>query len=499
MTNTVSKKRQPLCIGTTTLGELSTRVPVPSYDREQLKTGIVHMSVGGFHRSHEALYLNDYLTLNPSDWMITGVGLLPTDEKNIAALSAQDSLYTVLERSADRDIAQIIGSIKNVLHAPQDPDSVFKALAEPNVKILSLTVTEKGYCYNKAQELDFDHPSIKEDLANSSKPQTAIGYAVRALNMRRQSGMDAFTVMSCDNLPGNGHITRRVLVSFAEAIDKDLAKWISDNVSFPNAMVDRITPVTTDSIRHLLNENFGIEDLWPVVCEDFKQWVLEDNFCAGRPDLERVGVQFVKDVEPYEKMKVRLLNGSHSALAYVSYLSGFRDVDAAMADPVIAQFVRSYMESDITPTVPAVPGIDLVSYQRTLISRFSNPAIRDQILRLAEDGSQKIKNAIVPCLEHQLKTNGSIKFAALALAGWFRFLSGTDEKGELIPLKDPMAETLKTRARLEPRNPMHLLAIQEIFGPHLSSDERLRKEIMRSLESIHSKGMYQTLQEAVQS
>ncbi|MDB5491535.1 MAG: Mannitol dehydrogenase domain protein [Micavibrio sp.] len=467
---------------------------VPNYDRASLKSGIVHMSVGGFHRSHQAVYIDDLLNLAPSDWMISGVGLLDNDLDNVRAMQAQDCLYTVLERAESEDQAHIVGAMKDILHAPSDPAAVFEKLASPDTKILSLTITEKGYCYNKNRDLDETHPMVQHDLANPDRPKSALGYTVEALRRRMAANASAFTVMSCDNLPGNGHVARRIITQFAALRDPALAQWINDNVRFPSAMVDRITPVTTDATRSTLLEKFGVNDGWPVVCEDFRQWVLEDDFGLGRPDFEKVGVQIVKDVEPYEKMKVRLLNGSHSALSYISYLMGYRDVDLAMADPLIRKFVRAYMDHDITPSVPDVPGIDLTDYKDTLIRRFSNPAIRDQILRLAEDGSQKIQNAIVPCLEHQLKTGGSIKFAALALAAWFRFLSGTDEELKEIPLKDPLADVLNARAKIEPRSPDAILGLQDIFGATLSASPELRQEIAAALDSLYSKGARATLE-----
>lgn len=491
--NAKSSAASVLKVNTANLDPLSARVIVPTYDRATLKSGIVHMSVGGFHRSHQAVYIDNLLNISPSDWMISGIGLLDSDAGNVAAMQGQDCLYTVLARSQEDDMAHIVGSMKDILHAPSDPAAVFKKLAAPDTKILSLTITEKGYCYDKNRNLDESHPAVQHDLKNPDAPKTALGYAVGALRYRMQNNLPAFTIMSCDNLPGNGHITKHILTSFARLSDPALAKWIEDNVDFPNAMVDRITPVTTDAVRQVLLEKFGIDDAWPVVCEDYIQWVLEDDFRYGRPAFEDVGVQIVKDVEPYEKMKVRLLNGSHSALSYISYLAGYRDVDLAMADPLISRFVRSYMDHDITPSVPNVPGMDLNDYKDTLIRRFANPAVRDQILRLAEDGSQKIKNAIVPCLEHQLATGGSIKFACLALAGWFRFLNGTDENLEMIPVKDPLAEALMARAKAEPRNPDQLLGMQDIFGPVVSTAPEVRKEIAEALESLYTIGAKATL------
>lgn len=483
-----------VALNSANLAKLPSGISVPSFDRKKLKCGIVHMSVGGFHRSHQALYIHDLLSKQPGDWMICGVGLMKNDLDNVNALKDQDVLYSVLERSAGQDVLKICGGIGEILHAPSDPSAVLKRLMDDAVKILSLTITEKGYCYNQKGDLDLNNPGIQNDLKNLDAPVTGIGYVVSALSMRRKAGMKPFTVMSCDNLPGNGHLTQKLVLQFAEQVDADLAKWIKAEVSFPNAMVDRITPVTTPEIVSIVENKFDVKDAWPVVCEDFRQWVLEDKFCNGRPALESVGVQLVPDVEPYEKMKVRLLNGSHSALSYISYLMGYRRVDLAMADPLIAKFVRTYMDKDVTPCVPNVPGIDLTAYKDKLIERFANPAIGDQVQRLAEDGSQKIPNAILPCIRYALENKASIKFAALALAAWFRYLEGTDEEKQPIEIKDPAKEKMQARVKASPRDPSGVLAIEEIFSD-VGTKQELIRAVTDALESLYTKGARKTLQE----
>lgn len=494
MSDSAQKKtaEKAVSLNTAALSALPSSIERPHYDRAKLKCGIVHMSVGGFHRSHQALYIHDLMQKSPSDWMISGIGLLPNDAANVAAMVEQDSLYGILERNAKQDVLKICGGIKEILHAPSDPSAVFARLMDDNVKILSLTITEKGYCYNQQGDLDLTNANVQNDINTSENPKTAYGYIVGALAQRRQKGMKPFTVLSCDNLPGNGHLTQKLVLQFAAQIDQGLHDWIKQNVSFPNCMVDRITPVTTQAIIDIVANDFGVNDKWPVICEDFRQWVLEDKFCNGRPALEEVGVQLVKDVEPYEKMKVRLLNGSHSALSYLSYLMGYRRVDLAMADPLIAKFVRAYMDKDITPSVPDVPGIDLDAYKDKLIERFANPAIGDQVQRLAEDGSQKIPNAILPCIQHALDNGGSIKFAALALAGWFRYLSGTDEKVERIEIKDPAREKMQDRIKVDPRDPAYVLGIEEIFGK-LGRNPKLIEEVRAALQSLYEKGAKQTI------
>ena len=479
------------------LDQISQMAHTPSYDRSQVKCGIMHMSIGGFHRSHQAVYVDDLLSQGHTDWAICAVGLMPQDKENIEKLKQQDTLYTVLERSADADTARVIGSITEIMHAPSSPQAVLERLRNEDIKILSLTVTEKGYCYDSDKNLDQENSFIKQDLENLAAPKTALGYIVSALKSRKDTGMAPFTVMSCDNLPGNGHLTQKLVIQFAKLIDQDLAEWIEKKVTFPNSMVDRITPVTTNDIVETLQAKFQIQDAWPVVCEDYIQWILEDSFCAGRPPFEEVGVQIVADVDPYEKMKVRLLNGSHSALSYLSYLMGYREVDKAMADPLIKNFVRSYMDQDITPTLPEVPGIDLDAYKDKLIERFSNPAISDQVQRLAEDGSQKIPNAILPCIAYQLEKNGSSKFAILALAGWFRYLTAVDEELKPIEIKDPMADKLISSAKLSTESPIRLLGIEEIFGTNLPLNDNFVQSLADMQKKLRQQGVKETLEQAL--
>ncbi len=479
------------------LAQISQTAQIPEYDRSKIKCGIMHMSIGGFHRSHQAVYVDNLLSQGSKDWGICAIGLMPQDQENIQKLQAQGNLYTVLERNSESDVARVVGSIIETIHAPSSPQKVLERLADEDIRILSLTVTEKGYCYDNKSNLDFENALIKQDLSDLTSPKTALGYIVSGLKERKDNNKVPFTVMSCDNLPGNGHLTRKLVLQFADKIDSELSTWVKENVSFPNSMVDRITPVTTDDIIQTIRTKFQIEDAWPVVCEDYIQWVLEDNFCNGRPEWEKAGVQLVEDVDPYEKMKVRLLNGSHSALAYISYLKGYRKVDEAMADPLIRNFVRSYMDQDITPTVPNVPGINLEDYKDKLIERFSNPAISDQVQRLAEDGSQKIPNAILPCILHQLNNNGSTKFSILALACWFRYLTAVDEELKPIEINDPLSARLTASAKLDKEAPIHLLGIEEIFGNKLPQNDNFVKSLSACMHEVRRQGVEKCLQEAL--
>lgn len=472
---------------------ISQTASVPQYDRSKVTCGIMHMSIGGFHRSHQAVYVDDVLAQGDMQWGICAIGLMPQDKENIDKLKAQDTLYTILQRNADTDVARVVGSIIEVMHAPSSPESVLERLSHEEIKILSLTVTEKGYCSDSNQNLDQANDLIQHDISNLAAPKTALGYVVAGLKNRKDNSQKPFTVMSCDNLPGNGHLTQKLVLQFAELIDADLAVWIKENVTFPSSMVDRITPITTNDVIETIAGKFQIDDAWPVVCEDFMQWVLEDRFCNGRPALDKVGVQIVGDVDPYEKMKVRLLNGSHSALSYVSYLMGYREVDKAMADPLIKDFVRAYMDQDVTPTLPDVPGIDLDAYKDKLIERFSNPAISDQVQRLAEDGSQKIPNSILPCITHQLEQGGSTQFAILALAGWFRYLTAVDEDLQPIEINDPLADKLISCAKLDPKDPTNLLGIESIFGTHLPLNGNFVRDLSSCMDDIRLNGVENVL------
>ena len=460
----------------------------PRYDRAQRGCAVAHLGVGNFHRAHQALFLHEYLQQRPEDWMIHGVSLLPSDRDLVRAMHAQGNLYTLTERSGARDTIRVVGAIQAVTHAPADPLAVVRLLAARAIQIVSLTITEKGYYYNVARDLDLDHPVVRADLTPHAVPQSALGYLCAAARARMIHRGAPFTVVSCDNLPGNGDLTRRLLLQFADRKDAAVGAWIRANVAFPNSMVDRITPAVSAATRAFVRDAFGIDDQCPVISEAFRQWVIEDRFAGGRPPLETVGVQFVERTEPYEVLKVRLLNGTHSALAYPAYLMGWRTVDGALADPLLRRFVQRYMEEDITPTIPAVPGIDVPAYRAQLLERFANPAISDQVQRLAQDGSQKIRNAIVPPLVQQWAAGGSITWIAFALAAWYRYLRGVDEHGAPIAIDDPLRETLCERARLGPGDPTGLLSLQEVFGPDLAGPSRVSQAVKAQLDAIDQLG-----------
>lgn len=471
------------------LKSLPAGVKVPSYDRAALPHSIVHMSLGGFHRAHQAVYLDDLMHLDGPRWGICGVGLLPQDARMRDVMRSQDCLYTVVERSAAGDRARVIGSIVDCLLAPADPKAVVEKMASPECRIVSLTITEGGYYVNQGTgEFNDAHPDIRHDLAHPHEPSCSFGFLAEALDRRRQRGLPPFTVMSCDNLQGNGDVTRRMFLAFASLRDKALGAWLGERGSFPNAMVDRITPATTDEHRALVREKFGIADGWPVVTEPFKQWVIEDRFPLGRPQWERVGAQMTSDVHPYEMMKIRLLNASHQALCYIGMLLGYRYAHETMADADIRRLVEALMNVEVTPLLPDVPGIDLAEYKRTLVERFANPTLRDQLARIGTEGSARIPKFVLPSVLERLERGGPMRALCFTVAAWFRTLTGTDERGQALPINDPIAEELTRRARAGGEDPRPLLGLRELFGDVLPASPAFVGQVEEDLRALYREG-----------
>jgi mannitol 2-dehydrogenase len=479
-----------------TLDSLDGKLDVPQYDRAAVRTGIVHVGVGGFHRAHQAMYVDTLMNqASALEWGITGVGLLPGDRRMHEVLKAQDCLYTLVVKDPDGSMhPRVIGSIVDHLVAPDDPEAVLRVMSDPATRIVSLTITEGGYLVNQSTgEFDAADPSIQDDLAEGAVPTTAFGFLVEALRRRRDAGVEPFTVMSCDNIAGNGEVAHKMLGAFARLKDPELADWIEKSVAFPNSMVDRITPVTTDHDREQLAEQFGVEDGWPVVCEPFTQWALEDRFPAGRPPYDRAGVQLVPDVTPYEMMKLRLLNSSHQALCYLGYLAGYRYAHEVCADELFTGFLLGYMDEEATPTLAEVPGVDLDAYKRELIERFANPEIRDTLARLCAESSDRIPKWLVPVIRDQLARGGSVRRSALVVASWARYAEGVDESGEPIEIVDRRVEQVTRRAQQQRSDVLAFLRDPDLFGD-LVEDERFTKEYAEALESLHQRGARATLE-----
>jgi mannitol 2-dehydrogenase len=461
---------------------LSTLLPsvrVPSYDRSSLTPAVVHIGVGGFHRAHQALYFDDLADQGiSSDWGVVGVGLHSPRVGQVFA--DQDNLYSVLIRHADGDDARVVGVHTSYLFAPEDPARVLDVLTAPTTRLVTLTITGSAYGVR-----DLDDPDVIADLETPWAPGTAFGYLVEALDRRRRAGYRPFTVLSCDNVPNNGGVTRDAVRSTAVLRgDSALVRWIDEQVAFPGSMVDRITPETTPEIRDCLARRYGVIDQWPVVTEPYSQWIVEDRFCNDRPPLDAVGVHFVDDVVPFEIMKTRLLNGAHCALGYLGYLAGYRTTDAAMADPVLREFIKGYL-AEVSLQLPALPGVDLSAYCADLLERFANPSIGDQLSRLCRRGSTKVPAYVLPSLRYALQHQQPNSHVVLAVAAWFRYLRGIDCDGRPIDVQDAFAETLIERAVEGGTDPRPLLAEQEIFGD-LRQDGNLVAALHTALRALEA-------------
>lgn len=484
-------------LNNSTLDQLSPAVSVPVYARDNLRHGIVHIGVGGFHRSHEAVYTDRLLQADTSrDWAICGVGLREADRAMQQVLSEQDYLYTLIELGADgTNTLSIIGSITAFLFAPDDQEAVIEKLASPEVRIVSLTITEGGYNVDdNTGRFNADHPDIRHDVQSPRDPRTVFGYLTEALVRRRDRNLAPFTVMSCDNLPGNGQVARAALLAFANLRDAELAAWIESQVSFPSSMVDRITPGTTETHRQWLKTHYGLEDGWPVVCEPFTQWVLEDDFCNGRPEWERVGVQFTNDVAPYERMKICLLNASHSAMAYLGYLAGYRYTHQVMADDRFIHFIRSFMDKDVTPVLGGIYGIDVDAYKQTLIERFSNPQMADQLSRLCKDGSSKIPKFLLPTVKALVKEERSLSRMAMIIASWALYLRGKDERGQPHDIEDPLAAQLQSAVRNRPVLTPEFLGMTDIFGITLAHSDAFQQAFDAAFDKLETNGVFAALE-----
>ncbi len=476
----------------------SPTVPGPAYDRSRVTTGVVHFGVGGFHRAHQAMYHDRLMNAGKAlEWGICGVGVMAADARMKEVLDAQDGLYTLVVKHADGTYEpRVIGAITEYMFAPDDPEAVIEKLAGEATRIVSLTVTEGGYSIDQVTG-EFDPAGdVARDLERGATPRTTFGFVTEALRRRRERGLVPFTVMSCDNLQGNGHLSRQAFTAFARLRDLELGAWVEREVEFPNSMVDRITPVTTDEDRAEVRERFGIDDRWPVVCEPFTQWVLEDAFSLGRPPYEDAGVQVVEDVEPYELMKLRLLNASHQALCYFAYLAGYRLVHEAAQDPLFRAFLRGYMDREATPTLPPVPGVDVDDYKRTLIERFSNPEVRDTIARLCAESSDRIPKWLLPVVREQLDAGGPIERSAAVVASWARYAEGVDEHGEPIEVVDRLADSLMAIARRQREDPDAFIANRQLFGD-LADNPRFVEAYRYALRSLYERGARATLESIV--
>jgi len=479
------------------LNRLAAEVQLPAYRLSDTRQGIAHIGVGGFHRAHQAYYTDALMNSGEAlDWAICGVGLRAEDRRARDDLKEQDYLFTLFELGDSDDTeVRVIGAIRDMLLAEDGAQALTDKLADPQIRIVSLTITEGGYCIDDSNGEFMAHlPQIQHDLAHSEAPKTVFGFLCAALEKRRAAGIPAFTVMSCDNLPHNGAVTRKALLAFASLRNSDLCSWIDTNVSFPNAMVDRITPMTSTAHRLQLADKHGVDDAWPVVCEPFVQWVLEDKFVNGRPAWEKVGVQFTDDVSPYEEMKIKLLNGSHLALTYLGFLKGYRFVHETMNDPLFVRYMRAYMDLDVTPQLAPVPGIDLSDYKDTLVARFSNQAIADQLERVCSDGSSKFPKFTIPTINRLIADGRETRRAALVVAAWALYLKGVDENGDTYTIPDPRAAFCQALVVDDELITERLLGVEEIFGAAIPKSAEFVAAFEWCYNSLRDEGVTRTLE-----
>jgi fructuronate reductase len=475
-----------------TLDALPATVETPAYDRDAVSLGIVHLGIGAFHRAHMASYIDACLAHDPR-WGICGVSLRSSATRD--ALGPQDGLYTLGIQSSHGLAPRIIGAVKDLIVAPESPEILAERLSDPAIRIVSLTITEKGYCHDPATgRLNADHPDIVHDLATTGLPKTAIGWLAHGLLARKAAGIAPFTILSCDNLPSNGQTLRQVLADFIDRKAPAEAGWFAAEVACPATMVDRIVPATTDEDRAAIDRALGLQDAWPVMAEPFTQFVVEDHFTLGRPDWEAHGVTMAEDVEPFEKMKLRMLNGSHSTLAYLGYLAGDETVADTMADPAFKRLIGDLMAKEIKPTLSMPPDVDLVAYGDGLLERFSNTALKHRTWQIAMDGSQKLPQRLLGTIRDRLEAGQSFDRLALGVAAWMRYALGTDEQGNAIDVRDPMADTFATTPATNAIETVQaFLGLHSIFGADLPNQPAFVRTVTDKFAQLQQDGARATI------
>jgi mannitol-1-phosphate/altronate dehydrogenase len=485
----------PISLNRAALRTLPPSIEAPRFDPAQIKAGIVHLGLGGFHRAHMARYTHELMEQDASalEWGILGSVLMPKDRRMVESLAPQDGLYTLIEREGAEERARIIASLAGVVGASDSTETLLAAFDEPAIRIVSLTVTENGYCLNAAtKRLDPEHPFIRTDLETPERPRSAIGIIVEMLRRRRAASLPAPTLLTCDNIQHNGKVLRDAVLALASLRDDALAGWIEREASFPSTMVDRITPVTEQADIDSLASRYGLIDRWPVVSETFSQWAIEDRFPQGRPSWEVVGAQFVDDVAPYEFMKLRLLNASHLVVSSLGQLAGYVTIDQSLADPRIRAVMSGLMDRETGPTLPAIPGVDIAAYKQKLIDRFANSAIRDTVQRVNTDAPL---NVLLDPIRDRLASGGDITLLALGLAAWLRRVRGVDETGTPLVVAHPLADLLREKALEGGADPRPLLSIDRLFG-ELKENQQAVGSIAYWLKRLCRDGIHATLDEA---
>ncbi|WP_052379864.1 MULTISPECIES: mannitol dehydrogenase family protein [unclassified Pseudoalteromonas] len=460
-------------------------IAVPNYDRDNTKIGIVHLGPGAFHRAHQAAYTENAMNLTGGNWGICGVSLRSPTARNV--LAKQDNLYTlaILDKAINY---QVIGAVKEVLVASEQSDLVLQRMSAPDTKIVSLTITEKGYCLGSDGNLDFEHKDIKHDLSNPHMPVSAIGFIVEALCNRKANNITAFNVLSCDNVSGNGDKLRSAVLDYAHTLSPELKIWIENQVSFPNSMVDSITPKTEAYTVESVSKAIGAQDEWPIQREQFTQWVIEDTFKGPRPDWHKVGVVFTNDVDGFEKAKLRLLNCLHSTLAYAGSLAGFETVYDVTSDKAFYKFICDLANEEVIGSFDAPKELDVQSYSKEIIERFLNPEIRHLLAQIAWDGSQKLQMRLLPIIQDNLKLNRSIDKLCFSLACWMQFIrAALIEKRDIV---DPLAEEFASTKGITSSKPLDVInaffGIESIFGKDFINNDKVIANLDKHLSALLS-------------
>lgn len=469
------------------LGRLPAGIERPRFVPAAIGIGIVHLGIGAFHRAHQAIYTDDVLAVDGGNWGICGVSLRSPDVRD--RLAPQECLYTAVERSPAGSRRRIVGSVREALCLADQRKRVATRLAQREVAVVTLTVTEKGYCHEPATgSLDFSHPSIAHDLAHPAAPVSVVGVLVEALETRWKTHGAPVTVVCCDNLPHNGRLLEGLVDAFAGKRDPALAEWIGRRIAFPSTMVDRIVPAATEADVAENDAALGCEDRAPVVHEPFSQWVIEDRFAGERPRWELAGATFTGDVAPWETMKLRMLNGTHSALAYLGYLAGHRYMHEVVGVAAFAEYARRYMEREVEPTLAVPPGADAAAYRESLVARFANPALAHRTWQIAMDGSQKLPQRILGTVRANLAGGREVTLASVAIAGWMRYVRGDDEAGRPIEVSDPLASRLGELAQRSGGDPAvwarAFFGVREVFGDDLPRKPDFVAAVIRSLATI---------------
>jgi fructuronate reductase len=472
-----------------TIGSLPSSVAIPTYDRSLIRPGIVHLGVGAFHRAHQAVFTDDCLNRGERDWGIIGASLRSPATRD--ALAPQDNLYTLAERSGDQTSLRVVGALQSMIVAAGDSGALMAALIDPRIRVVSLTITEKGYTADlNSGDLLSEHPDIVHDLKAGGQPRTALGFVARALAERRGAGHAPFTLLSCDNLPANGKTLHRALTQFAELMDPEFGRFVADQVACPSTMVDRIVPATTDDDRRSVSAALGVEDAWPVMAEPFAQWVVEDQFTSGRPSWERSGVEFVGDVAPYEHMKLRLLNGAHTAIAAIGRVAGHDTVATAIGDPAVSNFVKALWE-EVIPTVDR--NLDCTAYTASLLGRFANTALQHKTAQIASDASQKLPQRILGPLRERSQASAPTGALTFAVAAWIRSCAGVDEAGRALVLNDPVFDSWAGRpdqaSASSPETVAAFLGFTSVFGDDLAANSDFRRDLAAALDDIKHMGI----------